>query len=272
MNFNSHVHVLATEGGLTNEGKMKRVGFIPYEMMRKRWQQKVLRMLRKKLSGRDKEKYGKVINKVYKPDGFVVFGPPNKREGGIKEQIAYIGRYIRRPAISLRRIVSYDGKMVTFKYFDKKEKKEKTETITVMEFIARIIRHIPDRGFKTIRYYGIYSRRNKAKVDKILKIKRNKVPKKSWKEKVEVGTGKNPLMCSRCGIEMEYKGEVCLKKGKLVITYARCNKARRCLEEIIGYEPPGKTNKKAETKKKRKIGVSRADQQQLHGQIHLLAM
>ena len=36
MNFNPHVHVLMTEGGLTNEGKMKYVGFIPYEMMRKR--------------------------------------------------------------------------------------------------------------------------------------------------------------------------------------------------------------------------------------------
>ncbi len=272
MNFNPHVHVLSTEGGLTGDGKMKRIGFIPYEMMRTRWQQKVLRMLRKKLSGRNKEKYKKVINKVYKASGFVVFGPPNKREGGIKEQIGYIGRYIRRPAISLRRIVSYDGKTVTFKYFDKKDKKEKIETITVMEFITRIIRHIPDRGFKTIRYYGIYSRRNKAKVDKILKIKRNKVPKKRWKEKVEAGTGKNPLMCSRCGIEMEYKGEVCLKNGKLVITYARCIKARRCLEELIGYEPPGKTNKKTETKKERKIGVSRTDQQQLHGQIHLLAM
>ena len=64
---------------------------------------------------------------------------------------------MRRPAIALRRIISYDEKLVTFKYFDKKEKKEKTETIDVMEFIARIIRHIPDRNFKTIRYYGLYS-------------------------------------------------------------------------------------------------------------------
>jgi hypothetical protein len=227
MNFNPHVHVLLTEGGLTDDGKMKHVGFIPYEMMRKRWKQKVTRMLRKKLSGRDKEKYKKAIDKAYtdNDEGFVVYGPPNKRKGGIKEQVGYIGRYIRRPAIALRRILSYDGKMVTFKYFDKTEKKEKTETVAVMGFIARIIRHIPDRNFKTIRYYGLYSRKNKAKVDKILKIKSSKIPKKSWKEKVEAGTGKNPLMCARCETEMEYKGEVCLKKGKLVITYAKCIKA-----------------------------------------------
>ena len=103
---------MLTEGGLTDAGKMKHVGFIPYEMMRKRWPQKVIRMLRKKLSGRDKEKYRKVINKAYvdNDEGFVVYGPPNKRKGGIKEQVGYIGRYIRRPAITLRRILSYDGK------------------------------------------------------------------------------------------------------------------------------------------------------------------
>lgn len=274
MNFNPHVHVLSTEGGLTEDGKMKHVGFIPYEMMRKKWQQKVIRMLRKKLSGRDKEKYKKIINKAYSDnkDGFVVHGPPNKSKSAIKEQVGYIGRYIRRPAIALRRILAYDGKFVTFKYFDKTEKKEKTETIAVMEFIARIIRHIPDRNFKTIRYYGLYSRKNKAKVDKILKIKSNKVPKKSWKEKIEAGTGINPLMCPRCEIEMEYKGQVCLRNGKLVITYAKCIKARRCLEELIGYEPPGKKKITKGRRKEKKISLREHRQQQIDGQIHLLAM
>lgn len=274
MNFNPHVHVLLTEGGLTNDGKMRHVGFIPYEMMRKRWQQKVIRMLRKKLSGRDKEKYKKVITKAYTDniEGFVVYGPPNKRKGGIKEQVGYIGRYIRRPAIALRRIISYDGKTVTFKYFDKTEKKEKIETIAVMEFIVRIIRHIPDRGFKTIRYYGLYSRRNKGKVDRILKIKSNKIPKKSWKERIEAGTGKNPLMCPRCEIEMEYKGQVCLRKGKLVIIYATDIKARRCLEELIGYEPTGKKKITERRRKGKQDGFGEHKKQQIDNQIYLFAM
>lgn len=74
MNFNAHVHVMVTEGGLTDNGTMKRIGFIPYEMMRIRWKNKVIKMLRKKLSGRDKERYEKVIKKVYteRSNGFVV--------------------------------------------------------------------------------------------------------------------------------------------------------------------------------------------------------
>jgi len=46
-----------------------------------------------------------------------------------------------------------------------------------MEFIARIIKRIPDKNFNTIRYYGLYSRRNKPKVNKILKVKKDKIPK-----------------------------------------------------------------------------------------------
>lgn len=276
MNFNPHTHVMITEGGLTNEGKMKRVGFIPYEMMRKNWQTKVIKMLRKKLSGRDKEKYSKILNKAHndRDEGFVVYGPPNKRKGGVKEQIGYIGRYIRRPAIALRRILKYDGKTVTFKYFDKKEKKQRTETITVFEFIKRIIRHIPDKNFKTIGYYGLYSRKNKGKIDKILKVKKNKIPKKSWKERIESGMGKNPLKCPKCDVEMEHKGEVCLKNGKLVITYAKCMKARRCLEELIGYEPPGKKKnaKKRRKKEKNTIKFREREWRQIDGQICMSGM
>ena len=31
--------------------------------------------------------------------------------------------------------------------------------------IGRLIRHIPDEQFKTIRYYGVYSRKKKADVN-----------------------------------------------------------------------------------------------------------
>jgi len=114
----------------------------------------------------------------------------------------------------------------------------------------------------------LYSRRNKSKVDKILKVKKNRISKSKWKDKVEAGTGIDPLLCPRCEIEMEYKGTVCLKKGKLVITYAKCAKARRCLEGLIGYEPPGKKITRGRGKEKM-IGFNRTKQQQIDGQIHI---
>nr|WP_308222874.1 transposase [Metabacillus halosaccharovorans] len=93
-----------------------------------------------------------------------------KQRGNVKVLLKYIGRYIRRPAISLGRIEEYDGQFVTFKYIDKIDGKEKRETLTVEEFIGRLIRHIPDENFKTIRYYGVYSRRTKKKARELVSI------------------------------------------------------------------------------------------------------
>ncbi|MBS4024373.1 MAG: transposase [Clostridia bacterium] len=171
MNFNPHVHILVTEGGFDGAGKWVVKDFIPYKMLRKRWQATVMAMLKKKLPEQEVKRHRNLFQKIWddNPEGFVIYGPPNKKGNGtVEAQVGYIGRYMRRPAMALSRILEYDGEKVTFKYFDKTEQKEKQETIFVEEFISRIIRHIPDEQFKTIRYYGIYSRRGKGLADKLM--------------------------------------------------------------------------------------------------------
>lgn len=44
---------------------------------------------------------------------------------------------MRRTAIAVKRIKRYDGEKVTYIYFDKTAGEEKTETLTVEEFILR---------------------------------------------------------------------------------------------------------------------------------------
>nr|WP_275661796.1 transposase [Lentibacillus sediminis] len=93
-------------------------------------------------------------------EGFYVYAP--KQRGKIRDQLRYIGRYMRRLAIGINRIEAYDGQTVTFKYIDKKDKQEKRKTLMVEAYISRLIRHIPVEQCKTILYYGIYSRRSKS--------------------------------------------------------------------------------------------------------------
>src|SRR5690554_2735444 len=92
-----------------------------------KWQTVVLKLIRRGLSEKQKKKVQPLLQKAYAAngEGFYVYAPP--QTGNVKEQLAYIGRYIRRPAIALRRIEEYDGEYVTFRYFDKKEEQEKTE-------------------------------------------------------------------------------------------------------------------------------------------------
>lgn len=71
--------------------------------------------------------------------------------------------------IATKRIYSYDGTNVTFHYNRHKDEKLVVDTVPVLDFIERLIHHIPEKHFKMIHYYGIYARHHKAD----LKIRRS---------------------------------------------------------------------------------------------------
>ena len=81
--------------------------------------------------------------------------------------VKYIGRYIRHPAVAESRIISYDGNEVVFWYRDDDEIVHYV-TMDVEGFIHAVIDHIPDKQFKTIRHYGVYSRGVKRKFKRLI--------------------------------------------------------------------------------------------------------
>jgi hypothetical protein len=260
MNFNPHIHMLVTMGGMKKNGEWKAYDYIPFKMLRRQWQTVVLKLIRQKLSNEEKKKVQPILQKAYSAngEGFYVYAP--KQKGNVKEQLAYIGRYMRRPAIGVNRIEEYDGKRVTFRYHDKTDGEEKRETISVEEFISRLIRHIPDEQFKTIRHYGVYARRIKSVCKKVVNLwqkearrwivkAKRMLQRRKWHEKMKQQTGKDPMVCQKCECYYDYKGEVCLQNGELKVKYAVSPTAEAVLERMIchftGIKKP-KTQKEKE--------------------------
>jgi len=131
------------------------------------------------------------------PDGFYVRA--KDRIHNKKHMIAYIGRYIRHPAVAESRIEKYDGKNVTFWYVDNEDIRHYV-TMTVEEFISAVIGHIPDRQFKTVRYYGVYYRVKRRHFKRLLclvSITQENLVK--WCENWAP-------TCDRCGCKMELVG------------------------------------------------------------------
>jgi hypothetical protein len=265
LNFNPHVHMLVTMGGMKETGEWKTYDFIPFAMLRKQWQTVVVKLIRRKLTEEQKKKVQPLLQTAYKAnaEGFYVYAP--KQKGNVKMQLRYIGRYMRRPAIGLNRIVNYDGESVTFKYQDKRSSQEKQETISVEEFIGRLIKHIPDEQFKLIRHYGIYSRRIKALSKKLIGVWQKTVRKwlvaakrlarRDWSQRIKEQTGKDPMECPVCGCYYEYKGEVCPKDGELTVKYAKESAARDCLERMISHIT-GKARNAEKEEKRRETNAS----------------
>ena len=70
-----------------------------------------------------------------------------------------MGRYLKRPPIAEARILEYDGTYITYEYLDHDTNKIEEITITVEQFIAKLITHIPDENYRVIRYGGFLSNR-----------------------------------------------------------------------------------------------------------------
>ena len=165
LKVNYHIHALVTEGGLNEAEEWVSQPFLSYKALRKIWQYECLTRLRRVLS--PNTGIQQVSNRLFTQhkNGFYVHAEPRVTSGqGIGR---YIGRYIRHPAIADTRIVAYDGIQVTIYYEDHHGLRHE-QILPVLEFMHGVIRHIPPRHFKMVRYYGLYAPRKAAKVRRIM--------------------------------------------------------------------------------------------------------
>lgn len=217
LKWNPHVHMMVTEGGKGNITEWKHIRHISYESLRKRWQKILLDEITY-MVGNTKE-IRLLKNKLYKEKdkGFYVHAKTEIKSA--RTAAKYVGRYVGRPAIAESRILKYDGENVTYKYTRHEDNKTIVEVVHVYEFIKKIIVHIPEKNFKMIRYFGIYSRRSKGKVNfikmmdkRILSIRRSI---ENWENRILAISGVNPCKCPNCGNNMRFNDIVYPKYGSM---------------------------------------------------------
>ena len=204
LKWNPHIHCLISEGGIGNSGLWRPKTHFNYKFLRTAFRTALLNLMEKKLG----TSFKSVKTKCYceHKEGFYVYAKPNKCDP--KAVIKYIGRYLGRPVIATSRIDNYDGENVTFHYNRHEDDQLVVETIPVMEFIDRLIQHIPEKHFKQIRYYGIYAR--KRENDKKLNLAIAKEKRKiilsfnRWRECILSSFGYDPLKCPCCGKTMRF--------------------------------------------------------------------
>ena len=176
-------------------------GFIMVTYLRNAFRTALLNELEAKIG----PSFKKVKARCYREhkDGFYVYAKPNNCDP--KTAIKYIGRYLGRPVIATSRIDNYDADFVTFHYNRHEDDQYVEETIPVMEFIQRLVRHIPEKHFKMIRYGGIYARHRE--IDKKLRrtISREKHhiyrSFNQWRTAILSSFGYDPIKCE-CGTTM----------------------------------------------------------------------
>lgn len=211
LKFNPHVHVLITEGGLRGS-RWEPIPFLPYALLRKKWQYHLLTEIKGRWAKSRED--SRFIDRLFKENvqGFYVNGESQMTSS--RYAARYIGRYIARPALAEHKITTYDGQWVIFWYESHEEKRRVYRRLEAREFIERLIDHIPLKGFKMVRHYGLYARRSRGIACEILSKCRNflqqsfaflSAPAKvlGWRQRLIRTYGQDPLLCPRCGGEME---------------------------------------------------------------------
>lgn len=204
LKWNPHIHCLVSEGGIGKSGLWRANKHFNYTFLRNTFRTALLNLLEKKLA----PSFKKVKAKCYREhkDGFYVYAKPNKCDPKVVTK--YIGRYLGRPVIATSRIDNYDGENVTFHYNRHEDEKLIVETIPVLEFIQRLIQHIPEKHFKQIRYYGLYARTKEQNKKLQLAISREKhkiiLSFNRWRDCILHSFGYDPLKCPCCGQTMVF--------------------------------------------------------------------
>ena len=139
--YHPHLHVLATSGGYDAQGECwEHLTYLPYELLRRKWQWHLLTMLRQTLKT---EAIHQLVDACFRkyPNGLVT----NVQKGQVPSQAQsvarYVANYVVSPPISVRRIDRYDGERVTYHYRSHRTDRVEHETVDVLTFIGRMVQH-----------------------------------------------------------------------------------------------------------------------------------
>lgn len=203
LKWNPHIHCLISEGGYSDNGFWRHIRHFNYTCLRNAFRTVLLNQLENRIG----PSFKKVKARCYQEhkDGFYVYARPNTCDPGTV--LKYIGRYLGRPVIASSRIDQYDGSSVTFHYNRHEDDAYVEETIPVMEFITRLIQHIPEKHYKMVRYGGIYARHREIdkKLFRAVSREKHSIYRSfnQWRTAIFFAFGYDPLKCE-CGTTMHF--------------------------------------------------------------------
>lgn len=209
LEYHPHVHCLVTAGGLSPEGDWvpsKSDYLVPVKALSKVFRGGFVDLARR------------TCPEITLPQSlwnrpWVVHAKPAVQ--GTDCVLAYLGRYVHRPAITNSRILSMDDGRVRFRYQRVGETQWRTMDLDAHEFIRRFLQHVLPAGAHKVRYYGLWATSNRKRLQAVREALVEAAPDSSERQKTEsADAGSQPhslhgARCPHCHLGMlQWKGRV----------------------------------------------------------------
>jgi hypothetical protein len=205
MNFNPHLHLLVSAGGLRiADGKWVAGCRFDRKSLMARWRYALITYLRKALksdvlqSEATLPEIRKLLTTQYERWWNVDVQPRMSKEHFLR----YAGRYVRRPPLAQYRILTANADEISFRTKDHKLKREVVTRYAPDEFIRLLAYHVPDHYRHAIRHFGLLAPRSRhlafgALFAQLGQVRRPKPQHLGWAKSIERTFGVNPLVDSR---------------------------------------------------------------------------
>ncbi|MCP4202666.1 MAG: hypothetical protein GY769_12115 [bacterium] len=246
LNFHPHVHVLVTDGGFLPDGTFRPLAWFDSQHVERLFRAEVLRMLLAKELITEA-----IVDNLlsWSHSGFSAHGAVRveDRQGAVR-----LGRYMIRCPIVLKRL-SWEadtGEVVCRSRPSGRAGSCPAEARwDVLEFLARVVDHIPEPSQQTVRYWGFYAnaargKRRKAAMagdttptsgrqDNDEFTRRSRL---SWAKLIRRVYEVDPLLCPFCGAEMKILA--------FILDFGSAKAIRKSLElpaqepEPLAHAPP----------------------------------
>jgi hypothetical protein len=129
--------------------------------------------------------------------------------------IGYVGRYTKRACLSEYRLEQVEAGLVSFRFKDYKNSQpgqqpvEGKVSLSAHDFLDRLLQHVPEKGYRMVRYYGTYAQASKTD-EPATPIQEEARPAPDfrgyathWQEVY----GEDGLQCRRCQKPFTYRGQ-----------------------------------------------------------------
>ena len=246
LNFHPHVHVLVTDGGFLADGTFRPLAWFDSRYVERLFRAEVLRMLL------DKELISEAtIDNLlsWHHSGFSVHGAVwvEDRQGAVR-----LGRYMIRCPIVLKRLSweTETGEVVCRGRPSRRGGSHGGEARwDVLEFLARVVDHIPEPSQQTVRYWGYYANAARGKRSKAALAgdttetsgrqdddEFTRRARLTWAKLIRRVYEVDPLLCPFCGGEMKILA--------FILDFGAAKAIRKSLElpaqepEPLAHAPP----------------------------------
>lgn len=171
LSHHPHVHGLVTGGGMTAVGQWRATKtpyLLPVRVVKALYRGKCLGLLQEAVTmGTRCPGSGQTPQDLYR-----LLGELRAREWHVrlKERYAhgqgvtkYLARYVKGGPIADRRLCRVDSETVTFRYQDHRDGQSKRLTLSVGDFMGRVLWHLPEPHQHLVRTAGLYGNRALAR-------------------------------------------------------------------------------------------------------------